>query len=384
MDQLKTLKTHNAVSHIQKIGSLINDLLNEGETPIDINPLYQRDVIWNDEKSSGFINSVFRGISTTNITFAINDGKQICIDGKQRCNSLLRFKNNNIPVIIDGIKYFYGPDENNISSELKKIHKGFVVLDQAQRSKYFLNRSISISQYENLDYAEQTDIFNRLQNGVQLSDGELIISNFTNQECSTVIGKFFDEHTTHFEKYVKVKRREHHQLIVEIMFILDKGLNGPINKLKIKSFLIELDKDKKRLEKLITTTGKLIKIIFTDKLLTNSQMLKIKMKQNVLLVLIWILNNKFQINLETLSDKKTCDKLIEIINDTNKDLNQNKKMKGSKIEAIFLLIFNTFNSSFDTFNTDDNVDDEIEDIKIDKKIPVAKPNVKPIKKKKND
>ncbi|KAG5643754.1 hypothetical protein DXG03_009689 [Asterophora parasitica] len=63
---------------------------------IKLDPEYQRDVVWPDNKMIGLIDSVFRNFYIPPVIFAVvayDDGseRKVCIDGKQRLTSLQRF-----------------------------------------------------------------------------------------------------------------------------------------------------------------------------------------------------------------------------------------------------------------------------------------------------
>src|SRR5579872_819676 len=66
---------------------------------IELNPIYQRDIIWNEQKMSGFIDSLMRGYIPSNITMNIDTETKdwTCIDGKQRITSVLNFCRDVIP-----------------------------------------------------------------------------------------------------------------------------------------------------------------------------------------------------------------------------------------------------------------------------------------------
>jgi len=73
---------------------------------LDINPDYQRDVVWSENQMSGLINSLLENyyvppilFNKTQITLA--DGttrlKRVCVDGKQRLSSIEAFVRGQIP-----------------------------------------------------------------------------------------------------------------------------------------------------------------------------------------------------------------------------------------------------------------------------------------------
>ncbi len=99
MEYQSKLETRN-------VGSLVSEIKDK-DASINLNPLYQRDIVWDDEKKSKFINSVMLGIIPTNCVLNVHsDGKKTCVDGKQRMTSLLKFYNNEIFVEIDDVKYY--------------------------------------------------------------------------------------------------------------------------------------------------------------------------------------------------------------------------------------------------------------------------------------
>ncbi|KAM5541581.1 hypothetical protein V8D89_004771 [Ganoderma adspersum] len=60
---------------------------------IDLDPEYQRDIVWSETKQSGLIDSILRNFYMPPVIFAVttnDDGTQTrtCIDGKQRLTSI--------------------------------------------------------------------------------------------------------------------------------------------------------------------------------------------------------------------------------------------------------------------------------------------------------
>ncbi|KIP05072.1 hypothetical protein PHLGIDRAFT_169058 [Phlebiopsis gigantea 11061_1 CR5-6] len=83
----------------QSIRSLY-DLLVEGT--IDLDPVYQRDVVWPETKQAGLIDSMLRNYYIPPVIFARKWNKhneqdiRVCIDGKQRLTSIRRFMDGEI------------------------------------------------------------------------------------------------------------------------------------------------------------------------------------------------------------------------------------------------------------------------------------------------
>ena len=155
-------------SNFESVNSLLNDI---GDSKlINLNPSYQRDIVWDGEKQSMFINSIFKGIVPLNIVFNLDTktGKKVCIDGKQRLTSLQLFENNKIVVELDDIIYYYDKIPVNTSDKETKN------LSNLQKI-IFRSVKIPICTYENLSYASQIEIFSRLQNGVASNSAEKLV-----------------------------------------------------------------------------------------------------------------------------------------------------------------------------------------------------------------
>lgn len=64
---------------------------------IDLNPAYQRDVVWTEDKQSALIDSLFRNFYIPPIILARRSNDEddeepfVCVDGKQRLTSLAKF-----------------------------------------------------------------------------------------------------------------------------------------------------------------------------------------------------------------------------------------------------------------------------------------------------
>ncbi|KAF8882218.1 hypothetical protein CPB85DRAFT_1339740 [Mucidula mucida] len=72
----------------------LHDLIHEGL--IDLNPVWQRGIVWNDPKQSHLIDSLFNNYYIPPVVFVVSrdeDGEEvrICVDGKQRLTSIQKF-----------------------------------------------------------------------------------------------------------------------------------------------------------------------------------------------------------------------------------------------------------------------------------------------------
>jgi hypothetical protein len=172
-----------------------------------------------------FIESLYSGIFPGNITFNISGSKKICIDGKQRITSIIRFTNNQFCISIKGEKYYWD-----------KKKSGYKIFTTDMYS-IFLNLKFNIVEYKDLTYDQQIEIFNCIQYGKKVSDAELIKSKFKYAKSS----KSFDELSKNikecFKKFIpknKENRNEYQKLLLQILYILSLDeLNAVTKKIQM-------------------------------------------------------------------------------------------------------------------------------------------------------
>ncbi|KAI0728951.1 hypothetical protein C8Q72DRAFT_959657 [Fomitopsis betulina] len=129
------------------------------ENTIDLDPEYQRDVVWPDTKQSGLIDSILRNYYIPPVIFAVTareDGSELrtCIDGKQRLTSIARKTNT---------RYWY--TQNAGKGPRRKILP-------RQYQQAFANKQITCVEYETLSNDQEREIFQRVQLGVALTPAE--------------------------------------------------------------------------------------------------------------------------------------------------------------------------------------------------------------------
>ncbi|OAX39582.1 hypothetical protein K503DRAFT_865303 [Rhizopogon vinicolor AM-OR11-026] len=137
---------------------------------IDLNPVYQRDVVWPESKQIGLIDSIFRNFYIPPVIFAVTKDDQdetirICVDGKQRLTSIQKFLDGLIP-------------HRDIHT---KKSFWFVVSDKQKTTRLeipepwkrrFLETRITCVEYHNLSPDVEREIFQRVQLGVSLTAAE--------------------------------------------------------------------------------------------------------------------------------------------------------------------------------------------------------------------
>ncbi|QRV94290.1 mitochondrial intermembrane space import and assembly protein [Ceratobasidium sp. AG-Ba] len=149
---------------------------------------YQRDVVWNNTKQSGLIDSVYRDYFIPPILFAVHDIEgervKVCIDGKQRLTSIQRFMDGYIPVKIKGKNWYY--QRNGSRATGKLIPEGF--------KKQFAAKQLLCVEFDGLTEAMERDIFQRVQLGMALNEAEKqkAISSPTVNWIRGLVAKYFE------------------------------------------------------------------------------------------------------------------------------------------------------------------------------------------------
>ncbi|KAF5351459.1 hypothetical protein D9757_012061 [Collybiopsis confluens] len=140
---------------------------------IDLDPEYQRDVVWTKEKQTNLIDSILRNFYIPPIIFAVRifeDGTETrtCIDGKQRLTSIHRFMEGVIPHRdpITGQKLWFKIDRSESSSAAKRE-----LLPDKYRTM-FSNKQVVCVEYSDLTDGDERDIFQRVQLGMALTSAE--------------------------------------------------------------------------------------------------------------------------------------------------------------------------------------------------------------------
>ncbi|KAJ7927092.1 hypothetical protein B0H13DRAFT_1971588 [Mycena leptocephala] len=149
---------------------------------IDLNPEYQREVVWPESKQIGIIDSILRNFYIPPVIFAVNsfnDGteKLTCIDGKQRLTSIHRFVEGFIPHKDPqtGEKLWYRDNPEATSSSGSKAHKSKPKpkkLLSARFRNLFDNKMVVCVEYHDLEDSDEREIFRRVQLGVALTPAE--------------------------------------------------------------------------------------------------------------------------------------------------------------------------------------------------------------------
>ncbi|KIK95535.1 hypothetical protein PAXRUDRAFT_826921 [Paxillus rubicundulus Ve08.2h10] len=140
---------------------------------IDLEPEYQRDVVWPESKQIGLVDSILRNFYVPPVIFVTHqheDGSEskTSIDGKQRLTSIQRFMDGMIPHKdpLTGEKYWYK------SSAASQSGRSPGMLLPEKYRRLFANKQIVCIEYQDLPDSEEREIFQRVQLGMALTPAE--------------------------------------------------------------------------------------------------------------------------------------------------------------------------------------------------------------------
>lgn len=351
----------NSKMEILKISDLIKGIkMRDDEANIDLNPVYQRDVVWSDIKMGSFIDSLMNGYVPSNITMSKNNGKWICIDGKQRITSIIRFNDNDIPwIFVDDNgdqKYVYFnevPENKKDSSDCCKLSK--------DQQKVFLEKTITLIVYKNLDYITQCDIFNRIQNSMSATSGEQAFSLFKNP---TVASKLKDLCKT--LDYTHKARYRNFDIVMNIMFMKTKGKLKAISGRKEKMEFIELLDEEKKYNKLVDPLIEQLNVFFGDELMGHDKVLREKMTKNFVIVIFHLISSEKKKltefdNNDLRELRSSMIKIWKSWSVIDGEINKERSKMASKVLTKISELYENMNNESDKNDSDDEGDDNSTD-----------------------
>ncbi|KAH8826521.1 hypothetical protein DL96DRAFT_1608203 [Flagelloscypha sp. PMI_526] len=150
------------------------------QSDIDLDPVYQRAVVWHETKQIGLIDSIFRNYYIPPVIFAVkhfDDGTEArtCIDGKQRLTSIYRFMSGQIPHKDPVTKevLWFKDDGRPYHANARSTGPGKpkVMLPEKYRT-LFANKQVVCVEYSEITDMDERDVFQRVQLGMALSASE--------------------------------------------------------------------------------------------------------------------------------------------------------------------------------------------------------------------
>jgi len=233
-------KTDRSVSDIQR-------LINERE--LNLQPSYQRNYIWQEDKASKFIESLLLGIPIPTIFWSENENNTFeVIDGQQRLTSLDKFLNNDLKLkSLETLFELNGKKYNELEEKFQRI------LKNASLPIVVLKTGSS----EEIKY----DVFRRINQGsIKLSNQDLrnVIYRGLLIDFISELSKITDYQDTLLSNFTRAKLNKEHEemiirflsmdsLIVDKEFKIDSTYVGRMNDVMIK-FLSENKNNQEILE----------------------------------------------------------------------------------------------------------------------------------------
>ncbi|KAJ7781155.1 hypothetical protein B0H16DRAFT_1497258 [Mycena metata] len=146
----------------------LHSMIHEGT--IDLNPSYQREVVWPASRQSLLIDSIFRNVWIPPVLFSVNEDEdgiptRVCVDGKQRLTSIQRFMDGQLPYIQSKKEHYY-----YTSPESSRSIQKLPLPDDIK--EMFASKSMTCVVYTDLTPALEREIFQRVQLGMQLTTAE--------------------------------------------------------------------------------------------------------------------------------------------------------------------------------------------------------------------
>lgn len=260
----------------------IRDIIRDVEDNIIfLDPNYQRKgTVWSLENKMDFIDSVYTGIVPSRVLYNVDKKhRYICIDGKQRITTLKEFRRNEFPFKLGDEHVFY----NNIN-DAHNIYANARTFNDEERI-YYDTRIINVLMYHNLCYDDQLKIFLKINKGVQLTNGELVMTSLS-EDTGTVFKQLCDDNEPLFAKFYNIKRQTHYDFMRLITTIYCKNyLCIPDNKILVKYF----ENNSKLIKSNLPDLFAKIKIIFGHNFLGHDDISKKLPRKNIFTTFIYCL-----------------------------------------------------------------------------------------------
>lgn len=170
-------KVSRALPRYEERKHTTRDLMHLLDTPngIYLSPAYQREFVWNDERQTGLVNSLFHGYFVPGLIFnrrvevlfgSVRKESLICIDGKQRLNSVKRFTEGLIPCLgADKKAWWFRRSDDKLRSNRS-------YLSQAAKAEFWAKK-FSCYEYVGMSDAQEHELFQRVQRGDPLTLAEI-------------------------------------------------------------------------------------------------------------------------------------------------------------------------------------------------------------------
>ncbi|KAI8825036.1 uncharacterized protein EV422DRAFT_242975 [Fimicolochytrium jonesii] len=193
---------------------ILNEYVNQGV--IDLNAVYQREVVWNEAKQGHLIDSLVKNYYVPPVIFSIRPRDdldvRVAIDGKQRITSINRFMVGLIPQIdsLTGERIWYRHSGHSSARSRRMT---------ADERKEFDKKEIMCVEYRSLTDDQEQEIFRRVQLGVALTTAEKMWA--VPGPLADLARDLTDSFPTLFAQ-VESRRKYSFQLVLIIILIINK------------------------------------------------------------------------------------------------------------------------------------------------------------------
>ena len=308
---------------------------------ISFDAVYQRESVWKYKQRALFIDSIMKGIVPNNIIVNSRDegdSVDICIDGKQRLNTLFDFMDNKFPIKIGKKVVFFS--KVNKKLDMEEFDKAMVDLRQKTLNErdrgQFKKQPIPFVTYTGLTYPEEVEIFKRIQNGESLRPGEKVVCNIKSEEIAIMFRDFCDEMKTVVEKLYKesdLVRDKHMTFIAGMMSMIDSNSQYPPSSTVRGAFMSD-QTSKKEFKKIIKKTEKFFRFFFT---LFDNESVESKWNLRYLQTIMFTMFSKIEDYEEFLSEKKECNAVLHVLKYYHEEITDGdfKKANKKKFEEVF-------------------------------------------------
>jgi len=314
------MQPYEAVVKETSLKTIINELRSD-KCRINLNPDYQRKLVWDSDLGKYFIESLCRGIISHHISFNKIDNIVNCIDGKQRLTSIKNYYDNGYKAIIINKNKYY----NDLTPKEKKK------LDTI---------SINVVYYNNLNFDAERDVFLSIQSSVPLVNSEKVVALIKNNKYTRTFIIYRDSIKKLLKKfrYSDRARNGENSVLMDLLYIHDNGLEH-INKKKTMKNMEIINIDKK-----ISDIRSYLDPLLSINILNNP-----KVANGININIIYVYIYKISLKFENFNfDKILCDKLINIINSMHKQCAQDgisvakTKNNFEKISNIFDYVYKNY------------------------------------------
>lgn len=241
------------------IQTIVNNIKNVRKNGLDLNPIYQRGLVWNDDFKEKLIYSIIKNypignISIRNLEMANGiNAKSETVDGKQRLSTILEFMDDDLIIkgeyaskILEEIQEYFINENDPLSKKLQRkyLSKGKITLKFSELPdmvKMNINSfPLSITNISNATDEQITEYFNFLQNQERLRAGE-IINSIPDTKLQKYLSKISDK-----DKFLEIlsfndNRMEFDKIFYSLIGLFEKAINFGVTDKVIKDYVESKD-----------------------------------------------------------------------------------------------------------------------------------------------